>query len=391
MDKVKSFLKRFSFVYFLHDIFQKIKEMTILTLLKAMRGGVKEHCAIPVLEAYEHISTIREETEQEYVNSSLKINPQIDLSVIIPIYNSEKFLRKCLESIKHQITSYRYEVICIDDGSTDGSSEILKEYQNDSKFIIHKQSNRGHSGARNRALDFEVGKYLMFLDSDDFVNENYVELLLRKAYETSAGVVQSYYCKCNAESKILKQYSYQDKLYKGYGDYACFCGAPWGRIYRSILWDGVKFPEGMMFEDAIIFNVVLRRCNYIAVSCEANYYYRIYGNNTINKLKDDPRRLDAVWSVKYSLELSEILGIENTFDYYKFLLWQCSRHVYYRTKHFSMKTQKMCFVIMCDIVYMYKQSMVDSEDLEDSLLEQLDECFEKHNFWKWKMCSKIYK
>lgn len=391
MDKLKSFFKRFSFFYSVHDCIQEVKKIFIIALVKIMGKFVNQTCDIPVLKALKHISDIREETEQNYVENSLCIDSQIDLSIIVPIYNAERFLEKCLDSIQKQVTNYRYEVICINDGSTDESCEILKKYENDSKFIIYHQSNRGHSGARNQALDFVLGKYLMFVDSDDFINENYVESLLKKAYETSSDIVQSNYCKCNAESRILKQYLYEDKVYAGYMDYACFSGAPWGRIYRSSLWNGVRFPEGMMFEDAIIFNVVFRRCNYITVCSKANYYYRIYGNNTINKLRDDPRRLDAVWSVKYSLELSSHLGIQNTFDYYEFLLWQCSRHVYYRTKRFPIVTQKMCFIIMCDIIHMYKQTMIDNGVLHDALLIELDKCFSQRNFWSWKTCSKIYK
>ena len=92
------------------------------------------------------------------------------ISVIIPVYNAEKFLRHCLDSIIYQ-THENLEIICIDDGSTDNSPQILQEYASkDSRIIIEKQQNQGASVARNRGIDLANLEYLHFVDEDDWLN-----------------------------------------------------------------------------------------------------------------------------------------------------------------------------------------------------------------------------
>ena len=92
----------------------------------------------------------------------------IKVSVILPVYNTEKYLRQCLESIEHQ-TLKEMEVFCVDDGSSDGSVEIIREYvEKDSRFHLLEQKNAGGGAARNHGMKEAKGEYLMFLDSDDF-------------------------------------------------------------------------------------------------------------------------------------------------------------------------------------------------------------------------------
>ena len=95
------------------------------------------------------------------------------ISVIIPVYNTEQYLKRCLDSIKEN--TYQYlEIICINDGSTDNSLEILEQYQkDDSRFIIIDQKNSGVSKARNNGLEKATGDYIAFIDSDDWINPKY--------------------------------------------------------------------------------------------------------------------------------------------------------------------------------------------------------------------------
>ena len=102
----------------------------------------------------------------------LKIMNEIKVSVIIPVYNTENYLRECLDSVLAQ-TLREIEVICVDDGSTDNSLNILKEYQNkDTRIVVLTQENRSAGAARNYGLSIAKGKYLSFLDSDDFLIKN---------------------------------------------------------------------------------------------------------------------------------------------------------------------------------------------------------------------------
>ena len=100
------------------------------------------------------------------------------ISVIVPVYNVEEYLEECLESIKNQ-TYTNIEVILVNDGSTDGSREICERFcQKDSRFKLINQENQGQSVARNRGFKESIGQYIMFVDSDDVINTNVLEVLL---------------------------------------------------------------------------------------------------------------------------------------------------------------------------------------------------------------------
>lgn len=104
-----------------------------------------------------------------------KENRDIDLSIIIPVYNAEKTLSKCLDSIFKANLKATYEVICVNDGSTDNSVDILNAYiyKNFNQLILVNQPNKGAAAARNAGLELARGRYIFFLDSDDFVRKNY--------------------------------------------------------------------------------------------------------------------------------------------------------------------------------------------------------------------------
>lgn len=112
------------------------------------------------------------------------------ISVIVPIYNVERYVRKCLDSLKGQ-TLKQIEVICIDDGSTDGSGKIADEYVSEEwpRFRVFHTENRGLSAARNRGIDEAKAQWLMFVDSDDWVHEDFCRVPYEAAIENSADLV----------------------------------------------------------------------------------------------------------------------------------------------------------------------------------------------------------
>ena len=126
------------------------------------------------------------------------------ISVIIPVYNVEKYLSQCLDSILNQ-TFKDFECICVNDGSTDKSLAILQEYVNkDDRIKIINQENKGLSGARNSALKIVNGKYITFIDSDDFVTIDYLEKLINIAEKEDSDIV---YCR-------HKMYYFVDNKYE---------------------------------------------------------------------------------------------------------------------------------------------------------------------------------
>lgn len=112
-----------------------------------------------------------------------KREPDILISVIIPVYNAEQYLKKCLDSLINQIYQ-KIEIICVDDGSTDHSLEILRYYENkDNRVHVYTQKNAGPSAARNKALDYAKGDYISFVDADDFLEKNAYKVLAEVAVE----------------------------------------------------------------------------------------------------------------------------------------------------------------------------------------------------------------
>jgi len=129
--------------------------------------------------------------------------PQI--SVVVPVYNVEKYLRECLDSLANQ-TFEDFEVICVNDGSDDSSIDILEEYASeDERFKIVSQENKGLSGARNTGMDYIKGRYLLFLDSDDWLELNALELLYNHANALNSEMVIFPYRYFNQETKEYEE------------------------------------------------------------------------------------------------------------------------------------------------------------------------------------------
>ena len=117
------------------------------------------------------------------------MNHSIDVSVILPAWNVSPYLRQCLDSIVSQ-TLTNIEIICVDDGSTDGTLDILREYaEKDSRILVIHQENQGAGAARNNAMRYAKGKYLSFLDSDDFFEPDMLEKSWEAAERNNADIV----------------------------------------------------------------------------------------------------------------------------------------------------------------------------------------------------------
>ena len=126
------------------------------------------------------------------------------ITVIIPVYNVEIYLADCLDSVLQQ-TLNEIEIICINDGSSDNSLEILKEYaRKDSRIIIISQENKGLGSARNRGLEVATGEYVAFLDSDDWVDNNYYEKLYNTAKKYNSEIACAGFKRCTGQKKSLR-------------------------------------------------------------------------------------------------------------------------------------------------------------------------------------------
>ena len=176
----------------------------------------------------------------------------VDISIIVPIYNASKYLKKCLDSLVNQ-TKKELEFILINDGSTDDSESIIKSY-NDSRIKYFKRSNHGIGKTRNFGISKSTGKYIMFLDSDDYLEVNACEVLYKKIDKEMLDLVVCDFYRVVNDSKIIEKIaSFKNTSLKDNPNLLLNVNlAPWNKIYRSDLIknNNIKFIEDLKYEDA---------------------------------------------------------------------------------------------------------------------------------------------
>ena len=209
------------------------------------------------------------------------------ISVIVPVYNVEKYLEECLESIRHQ-TYTDIEVILVNDGSTDGSREICEQYcEKDIRFRLINQENQGQSVARNRGVAESTGQFIMFVDSDDVVKENIVEVLL-SYMKADVDLVE-----CNLvynQEKLQKNKTIR-VIFEGNSTEAIincisfkevkFCA--FTKLYRREIVEKIPFLEGVIYEDVYTGINYLRYVRKMVCVDLKGYYYRVRPNSTMTK------------------------------------------------------------------------------------------------------------
>ena len=220
------------------------------------------------------------------MNNTIK-EKTIMVSVIVPIYNVEEYLEECLESIRNQ-TYMNIEVILVNDGSTDGSREICESYcEKDIRFRLINQENQGQSVARNRGVKESVGQYIMFVDSDDVVNTDVLEVLL-PYMKTDVDIVE---CEMTREKEAFFLNKIPTIVFEGNSKEAIlnciafravkFCA--FTKLYRREIVEKIPFLEGYIYEDVFTGINYLNHIRKIIVVDYIGYYYRVRPNSTMTK------------------------------------------------------------------------------------------------------------
>lgn len=217
------------------------------------------------------------------------MNPLI--SIIVPVYNVEKYLRIALDSIANQ-TYKNLEIIVVDDGSTDSSGQICDEYADkDSRFVVIHQKNRGVSAARNAALRKCTGQYLYFIDSDDFIEPHLCERALTVLLEQQADIVWFNMHFTDENGNLLP--GSVEKLQNGLLDkkaaltalaYGNINSYSWNKLYRAELFKEIRFPEAMIWEDVAVMHRILLCAERIYMLDEHLYFYRQRNNSIVGKM-----------------------------------------------------------------------------------------------------------
>jgi len=271
------------------------------------------------------------------------------ISIIIPVYNTEKHLSACLDNILLQTFS-NFEILCINDGSTDNSLKILEEYtKKDKRIKIINQKNQGVSSARNIGIEKAIGEYILFVDSDDYLHKNACQELYRYIQTNSCDVIQFQHFNRIKNLKIItyknnnnsKSYYLFDNIINSFpkDDYI-FC---WDRLYkRSFLVEqSIRFLVGQKFAEDFLFIVQIYSKNPKILIVEDFLYEHIINSDSVCQTNTKYEMFKSIKDINLFLE-KEVLPINqelylyalNTIFYNVLRLWQDLYYSEYQTEYF---------------------------------------------------------
>ena len=195
----------------------------------------------------------------------------MDVSIIVPVYNAEKTIERCLDSILKQITTFKYEIIVIDDGSKDNSLKKIEEYKRFVKII--KETNGGPGKARNIGIKEAKANFLLFVDSDDYVANNFVDTFLKVQKKTNADMVICNFIR-DIKGTLVKENKGEYKEYtKDFNDILMMEFHSCNKLIRKSIALNNLYPENMVFEDVVAISNMIVECKKIVKIEDYLYYY----------------------------------------------------------------------------------------------------------------------
>ncbi len=225
------------------------------------------------------------------------------ISVIVPVYNVRQYINRCIDSIIEQ-TYANLEIILVDDGSTDNSGNICDEYaKKDNRIkVIHKE-NGGLSDARNAGIDIAKGAFISFIDSDDYVENNYIEILYNAIKKHEADIAVGAHKviydtgtileKATGEEAILEPKEVLKRILYDEG----IDLSAWSKLYKLELFKEIRYPKGRIFEDAATTYKLIDKSKRISIISKSIYNYVIRDDSITNK-KFSPKKMDLITSTE---------------------------------------------------------------------------------------------
>lgn len=214
------------------------------------------------------------------------------VSIIVPIYNVEKYLRKCVDSLLKQSYS-NIEILLIDDGSTDNSGRISDGYSNYNNVRVYHKENGGLSDARNFGIEHSKGEFLAFVDSDDYVAEDYILRMIDKIQKNDVDIVAcSYYDisedgqilgKIQSTDRILNEKNFWDDIYINVKATPTY-GVAWNKLYKRNIFENLRYRKGILNEDDDIIYDVIHGRNMFMID-DLLYYYRQRQGSIMDQMK----------------------------------------------------------------------------------------------------------
>lgn len=371
---MKKFIYRVIFALKLHmrSVFKSIYKIT--TPLR------KKKLDMSYMHAQNYLNKLSPKPDGSAVWTLPDNDVEYDLSIIIPFYNTEKFARRCIESALSQNTKFSYEVILVDDGSPDNCAEILDSYKsNPAVKVVHK-SNGGLSEARNTGMKIAKGQYFFFLDSDDILFPDSVELLMSAAKKYNADIVEGsmqIFDKNNRKKNNLHSFSVRENGLGLFG-YAC------GKVIKRTMFNSICFPNGYWYEDTIIL-YFFKICLITAVTIPG-FVYGYYKNpdGITAKSAANPKSVDTVYIIDEMLSAFENLKKPVNNFVRKVTINQLSARVINRTINLSNNDKKAVFIAACEIAEKYNLFSVKTDNYYE---QEIIEAFKNKQYTRWKWAS----
>lgn len=305
--------------------------------------------------------------------------PECDLSIIMTAYNAESWIDRSVMSVLKQQTQYSYQLIVVDDGSTDKTGMLLDEIENSSLAVIH-QNNSGISVARNNAIKQSVGKYIMFVDADDILLPGAIDALLDVALPNDADVVAGGYYRYDDNLKELDRMQFENKIANPRKDYY---GQPWGKVYKRNIFEHLMFPEGCWFEDSIFAQIVWpmsKKCY-----CIDAIVYGYYNNQSsvTHIARGNDKSLDSLYVAETLFRERELFNIGLTDEDYEYFL-RMVKLTYKRNRLLKTATQEAIFICQCeDRMNLFPNYSYNGAKKE---LGSIERALKAHDFRKYLSC-----
>ena len=320
-----------------------------------------------------YLESLWEKKDPGIMNNSPseETDPRIDLSIIIPLYNSEDYLESLLNMLIHQDTKYYFEVIFVNDGSSDNTcektAEMIKPFHN---MRLVNKNNGGISSARNLGIEMAQGCFISFIDHDDIISDQYVQLMLEKANLDNSKIV-----KCGFG------YVYGDTII----DAGIANGYIWGGVYQKSLFSKIRFPNGYWYEDMINNFLIKPQTHDISVTNEVLYYKRSTKRNASKTVWNarNNKCLEHIYLIEYCIEAYINLGLDDKTYLLERVLVECSSLAYERTKMLDKLTQKQVFLKCCQIVNELIQN--GANQIAYSRYNNLIKIFQNKDYTGWKL------
>lgn len=307
----------------------------------------------------------------------------VDLSIIIPFYNTERYARQCIDSVLNQKCDFSFEVILVDDGSPDGCGVLIDKYSNYGNVVIIHQNNQGLSVARNNGIKIAQGKYIMFLDSDDYLPEDTIRNLVKTANKYHADIVEGSFVTISEQGKIKKEYKHAfsvDTGGRGMFGYAC------GKVYLRELFSRFCFPAGFWYEDTIIQALVSPQACVTVTIPDVVYFYRINSKGITAQGKKNPKCIDTYHVIEevidtYTNLQMDIVKLANG------ILWQLGPYLLSRLSGIEEQYMEAVFILASELISSNREivNYPFKTDMERHLLDSLV----NRKFDKWKAVSSL--